>query len=89
MHLACGRDLIQLGPRLFRQSSTGRCSHQRPRDTIVEAEQIFYKLAENKARPKAVSDFLKAVTDAVECCQRRLSRAWGACLVSLRLIDMD
>ncbi|MEL6548705.1 MAG: replicative DNA helicase [Pseudomonadota bacterium] len=86
--LAIRRELIAVGHDIADRAARMDVASE-PREQIVEAEQVLYKLAEQGQSDTGFQSFLKAVTDAVQVANAAYQRDGGLAGVSTGLIDMD
>ncbi|MEL6916007.1 MAG: replicative DNA helicase [Pseudomonadota bacterium] len=86
--LAIRRELIAVGHDIAHRAARMDVASE-PREQIVEAEQVLYKLAEQGQSDSGFQSFLKAVTDAVQVANAAYQRDGGLAGVSTGLIDMD
>ena len=86
--LAIRRELIAVGHDIAARAQRMDVSSE-PREQIVEAEQVLYKLAEQGQSDTGFQSFLKAVTDAVQVANAAYQREGGLAGLSTGLIDMD
>ena len=85
---AIRRELIGLGRDISDKAARVDVSSE-PKDQIVEAEQLLYKLSEQGQTESGFQSFLKAVTDAVNVANAAYQREGGLAGVSTGLTDMD
>ncbi|WP_281967898.1 replicative DNA helicase [Roseovarius nanhaiticus] len=86
--LAIRRELINLGHDIAGKAARMDVDSE-PKDQIVEAEQMLYKLSEQGQTESGFQSFLKAVSDAVNVANAAYQREGGLAGVSTGLIDMD
>jgi replicative DNA helicase len=86
--LAIRRELIGLGRDISAKAAKVDVASE-PKEQIVEAEQLLYKLSEQGQTERGFQSFLKAVTDAVNVANAAYQREGGMAGVSTGLIDMD
>ena len=86
--LAIRRELIGLGREISEKAARVEVSSE-PREQIVEAEQMLYKLSEQGRAESGFQSFLSAVTEAVNVANAAYQREGGLAGISTGLIDMD
>lgn len=86
--LAIRRDLISLGQDISARAAQVDVSSE-PREQIVEAEQMLYKLGEQGQAERGFQSFLRAVTDALNVANAAYQRDGGLAGLSTGLDDMD
>ncbi|WP_138934152.1 replicative DNA helicase [Roseovarius arcticus] len=86
--LAIRRELIGLGHDIAGKAARMDVDSE-PKDQIVEAEQMLYKLSEQGQTQSGFQSFLKAVSDAVNVANAAYQRDGGLSGVSSGLVDMD
>ncbi|MEM1374428.1 MAG: replicative DNA helicase [Pseudomonadota bacterium] len=86
--LAIRRELIAVGHDIADRAQRMDVTSE-PKEQIVEAEQVLYKLAEQGQSDTGFQSFLKAVTDAVQVANAAYQRDGGLAGVSTGLVDMD
>ena len=86
--LAIRRELIGLGRDIAAKAAKVEVASE-PREQIVEAEQMLYKLSEQGQTERGFQSFLKAVTDAVNVANAAYQRDGGLAGISTGLVDMD
>jgi len=86
--LAIRRNLIEIGTEISLKAANIAVDSE-PKEQIVEAEQMLYKLGEQGNVDSGFQSFLKAVTDAVNVANAAYQRDGGLAGVSTGLIDLD
>ena len=86
--LAIRRELIGLGREISEKAARVDVASE-PREQIVEAEQMLYKLSEQGRAESGFQSFLSAVTEAVNVANAAYQREGGLAGISTGLIDMD
>ena len=86
--LAIRRELIGLGREISEKAARVEVSSE-PREQIVEAEQMLYKLSEQGRAESGFQSFLSAVTEPSNVAKAASQREAGRAGISTGLIDMD
>ena len=86
--LAVRRNLIEIGQEISLKAGDVTVESE-PKEQIVEAEQMLYKLGEQGMVDTGFQSFLKAVTDAVNVANAAYQRDGGLAGVATGLIDLD
>ncbi len=86
--LAIRRDLMAIGDQISATAATVDVESE-PKDQIVDAEQMLYKLGESGNVDSGFQSFLRALTSAVDVANAAYLRDGGMSGISTGLIDMD
>ncbi|MBL4872845.1 MAG: replicative DNA helicase [Rhodobacteraceae bacterium] len=86
--LAIRRDLMAIGDQISATAASVDVESE-PKDQIVDAEQMLYKLAESGNVDSGFQSFLRALTSAVDIANAAYLRDGGMSGISTGLIDMD
>ena len=86
--LAIRRDLMAIGDQISATAASVDVESE-PKDQIVDAEQMLYKLGESGNVDSGFQSFLRALTSAVDVANAAYLRDGGMSGISTGLIDMD
>ncbi|MGE4610526.1 MAG: replicative DNA helicase [Paracoccaceae bacterium] len=86
--LAIRRDLMAIGDQIAATAASVDVESE-PKDQIVDAEQLLYKLGEQGNVGSGFESFLQALTTAVDVANAAYLRDGGMSGISTGLIDMD
>ncbi|MEO1919516.1 MAG: replicative DNA helicase [Paracoccaceae bacterium] len=86
--LAIRRDLMAIGDHIAATAASVDVESE-PKDQIVDAEQLLYKLGEQGNVGSGFESFLQALTTAVDVANAAYKRDGGMSGISTGLIDMD
>lgn len=86
--LAIRRDLMAIGDQISATAASVDVESE-PKDQIVDAEQMLYKLGESGNVDSGFQSFLRALTSAVDIANAAYLRDGGMSGISTGLIDMD
>lgn len=86
--LAIRRDLMAIGDQISAVAASVDVESE-PKDQIVDAEQMLYKLGEQGNVDSGFQSFLRALTSAVDVANAAYLRDGGMSGISTGLVDMD
>jgi len=86
--LAIRRDLMEIGDQISAIAASVDVESE-PKDQIVDAEQMLYKLAESGNVDSGFQSFLRTLTSAVDVANAAYLREGGMSGISTGLIDLD